>query len=209
MRISVKTAAVLSLALLVGGCDAGAQLAAAGAVALFGLGAAAISESAKNQETYCQSGSQIYTQYGGCGSGQAISSEEYQRLFKERAEKETESKIAAADAARSAKTYRLSNISQTPYIAASGECQPSDQGISEDQYRSTKEEQFKSLTAPPSQPINDKATTNEIAAANLLRLWRGVDHVPNGRIPPFRGFLVAIEVIIFRGHKGHHVQGED
>jgi len=165
MKSPIKVAAVLTLTLLVAGCDAGAQIAAAGAVALFGLGAAAIGEASKNQETYCQSGSQIYTQYGGCGSGTAISSEEYQRLYKERAEQETQAKIAANDAARSAKTYCLSSISNTPYVAASGNCQPADQSISEDRYRSAKEEQVKSLSAPPSEPVEDKANPTEIATA--------------------------------------------
>jgi S1-C subfamily serine protease len=166
MNAPIKTAAILTLALLVAGCDAGAQIAAAGAVALFGLGAAAIGEAGKNREAFCQSGSQIYTQYGGCGSGTAITSEEYQRLYKERAEKETQAKIAANDAARSAKTYCLSSISNTPYVAVSGSCQPSDQGISEDQYRSAKEEQVKSLSAPPAEPVEeDKSKPTEVATA--------------------------------------------
>jgi S1-C subfamily serine protease len=165
MKPLLKTAAVITLALSVSACDAGVQLAATGAVALFGLGAAGISAATQNQQAYCQSGSQIYTQYGGCGSGTAISSEEYQRLYKERAEKETQEKIAANEAARSAKTYCLSSISSTPYMASSGTCQASDQSISEDRYRSAKEDQVKSLSAPPSGTVTDGPEA-EIAAAD-------------------------------------------
>jgi S1-C subfamily serine protease len=183
MKSPLKALVVITLALSVSACDGGAQLAAAGAVALFGLGAAAISEGTKDQEAYCQSGDQIYTQYGGCGSGTVISSEEYQRLYKERAEKETQQKIAANEAARSAKTYCLSSISSTPYIAASGTCQPSDQSISEDQYRSAKEDQVKSLSAPPAAPVADQPKT-EIAAADPPVASPGIGKSPRAEDQP-------------------------
>jgi S1-C subfamily serine protease len=168
MKAPIKTVAILTIALVVSGCDVGAQLAVAGAVAVFGLGAAAISEGTKDREHYCQEGSgQLYTRYGDCASGdRAMSSAEYQQAYKQKADEDTRTKIAANDAVRSAKTYCLSSISNTPYIAASGQCQPSDQGISESEYRSAKEEQVKNLSAPPATPADDQSKPTVVAAVS-------------------------------------------
>lgn len=51
---------------------------------------------------------------GGRASGTPIGSEEYQRRHKERVDKETQDKIAATEAARSAKTCCLSSIRKSP-----------------------------------------------------------------------------------------------
>lgn len=158
MKSPIKIAVVLCAAGAVAGCDAGAQLAVAGAVALFGVGVAAISEGTKEQTSYCSASSgQIYSRYGDCAAGdREVDSAEYQKLYKQRAADETRQKIAATEAARNAKTYCLGSLSGIPYSAASGYCQSSDEPISESEYKSRKTDQANNLSAPPTVPIENK-----------------------------------------------------
>jgi S1-C subfamily serine protease len=158
MKASIKVALVLCMAGSVGGCDAAAQLAVGGALVLFGVGAAAISEGVKNSTSYCvQSSGQVYTRPGDCATGdREVDSTEYQRLYKQHADEETQRKITANDAARSAKTYCVAGISGTPYTAMSGKCRDNDQTISENEYQGRKSDQAKNLSAPPSAPIADQ-----------------------------------------------------
>jgi S1-C subfamily serine protease len=152
---TIKIAAVLCLAGTVAACDAGAQLAVAGAVALFGVGAAAIDGGTQNSTSYCTASSgQLYTRYGDCAAGdREVDSLEYQRLYKNQSVDETRKIIAENEAARNAKTYCLTTLSNTPYLASSGKCQEGDLVISESEYKDRKSNQANNLSSPPSTPI--------------------------------------------------------
>ena len=163
MNSAIKIVAVLCVAGAVGACDFGTQLAVNGALVLLGAGAGAIGEAAKNQTSYCVEGNgQIYARPGDCASGdREVDSLEYQRIYKQRAEDETRSKIAANEAARSAKTYCLTGLSNTPYIAMSGRCGDGDATIAESEYLERKSDQANNLSTPPSAPITDKTPDAE------------------------------------------------
>ena len=116
--------------------------------------AVAIVSSTKPHTTYCVKGSgDLYTQKGGCTAGDTeVDSLEYQRRYANNAVIETSQTIAANEAARNAKTYCLAGLSNTPYIAASGQCQLGDTLISESEYKN-KKAAADSLSSPPKTPI--------------------------------------------------------
>lgn len=142
MRKHIKIAAAMLMANTVAGCG--------GEVLV-----AAIASSATNRPTFCEKPSgEVYSLRGDCaGNEREITFDDYRRLYRERAANETNKVIAANEAARNAKTYCLTALSNTPYIAASGQCQQSDRPISEEDYLNRKSDQSSNLSTPPSQPI--------------------------------------------------------
>jgi len=116
--------------------------------------AIAVIGSATHRDTYCQTSTgAVYMRNGRrgeCDAGDTeIEFEEYRVLYRENAEAETRNIIAANEAARRAKTYCLTSVSNTPYVAASGECQPTDASISETEYQRRKTDQADSLSRLP------------------------------------------------------------
>lgn len=96
----------------------------------------------------------VYIRKGGCAAGdKEVDSLEYQRLYANHSVDETSKKIKQNEAARNAKTYCVAVISNTPYTAASGECQRGDLSISESEYKQRKTQDANRLSGPPATPI--------------------------------------------------------
>jgi len=150
VRQLVQIAVVLAMAGMTAGCG-------------LDILAGVVIGSATHRDTYCQQSSgAVYmrpNRSGICDAGdKEIEFEEYRLRYRANAEAETRDLIAANEAARNAKTYCLTALSGTPYIAASGACQPADRQISESDYTDRKANLAASLSAPPTTPENPTAS---------------------------------------------------
>lgn len=161
MRVVLRIPVLLSLALVTAGCSNSGGL--FGSNSLFGNGASAVAdhgsdifnaaEKAFSGTSYCQKAgsTDVYkVDDGDCAAGDtALKSYEYNERVAQNQQAAWEQLHAAAEAEANKPTYCETTTSHTAYRPLSGQCQPGEQAISEQDYDAAKAKAAAAWTQVP------------------------------------------------------------